>query len=196
MIAERPASLGQTNAFRNFELEANLVFFRIVHGHVEVAYVEHALERPENLVEKLIDVQGGAQCAPNFVQKVQLLGAPGGLLNQIAILHGHADLVSQGQQKPQFRLCETASLRAIQQQKAERLILGLESDGNDGAHTVGQSQLAKTQESGLVLECAPGAFVLEFAKDYQAPQPRNQFHEFGVQAFFPNGTAKRRIDPA
>src|SRR5260370_13656561 len=195
MISERPASLGQANSFCNFQLEANLILFRVVHRYVEVAYVEHSLDCLKNLVEKLVHIQREAQCTPNLVQQMQLLGALGRLLNQIAILHGHADLVSQSQQKPQLRLREAASLRAVQQQQAKGLLLCLETDRNHGAHGVSHRQLPKAQENRLVLEGAPGALLLELAEDDQPAQPRNQLHEFGVQTFFPNGIAKRRIDP-
>ena len=60
MIAKRPAPLGQANSFCNFQLETNLVLFRIVHGDVKVAYIEHPLECRKNLVEKLIHVERGA----------------------------------------------------------------------------------------------------------------------------------------
>src|SRR5260370_21507805 len=147
MTSERPASLGEANYFCNFQLEANLILFRVVHRYVEVAYVEHSLECLKNLVEKLIHIQRGTQCTPNLVQQMQLLGAPGRLLNQIAILHGHADLVSQSQQKPQLRLREAASLRAVQQQQSSGLLLCLETDRNHAAHAVSHRQLPQGPEN-------------------------------------------------
>ena len=93
VIPHGAGALRQTHAFAHFQFELDFVVNGVVPGHVKIVHVKEPLHLFPNLAEQRIHVQRGAEGAADLVQDVQLFGAPGGLLDQVAVL------VSEREQK-------------------------------------------------------------------------------------------------
>src|SRR6516165_4285303 len=86
-------------------------------------------------------------------KQMRSLGGPArGLLNQVAVLYGHADLVPKSQQQAQFRGGEAAAVRGAKQQQTKGLFLGLEADDHHAAQAVLCRQFAKAPYGFVALE--------------------------------------------
>jgi hypothetical protein len=95
MIAGRAVALRHAGAVDDLEIEMDLVTQRIELGDIKVLDVEESSQLFPDFAQKILFVEGGAERAADFVQYVKLFGAPGCLLDEIAVLNGHADLVAE-----------------------------------------------------------------------------------------------------
>ena len=95
VIPSRPRALGHTRAVDHFQIETHFVAQRIEFGNVEILHVEQAAEFFPHFAHQVFFVERRAQRAPDFVEHVEFFGAPRSLLDQVAVLDGHADLMSQ-----------------------------------------------------------------------------------------------------
>src|ERR1700751_291407 len=98
-VTGRSASARRTDTVDNFQFELHFVANRVQGGDVEIFHVEQAAQLFPDFAQKIFFVEGGTQCAADFIQDMQFLGAAGSLLDQKAIFHGHADLMAKGQQQ-------------------------------------------------------------------------------------------------
>ena len=101
---------GSSFAVAHFDFKSDFVAGRIVQRNAEMIHVEQALHFVQNGFKQRVRIQRGAQRAADFVEHVKLLRAARGLLDQIAIFDGHADLMAQRQQQAQFRRGKTAAI--------------------------------------------------------------------------------------
>jgi len=74
---------------------------------------------------------------------VEFLGAARGLLDEVAIFDGHADLVAEGEKKAEFGGSEAAIVGSAEEKEAEGLFLGLETDDDDAAEAVLEGEFAE-----------------------------------------------------
>src|SRR5215472_4183664 len=164
MISLRASAFWLPLAIDHFDLESHFIGFVVVKSDKEAAHVEQSANLRIDTLEKNIRLQRGAQSAADFVENVQFLAAPRGLLNQVAVLHGHADLVSEREQEAQFGGSEIAVVGSAEQKHAEHAFLGLQTDSHDGAQTLLEQQLAKMLEPFFFFECFVIGIIHEVAQ--------------------------------
>ena len=104
---------------------------------------------------------------------MQLFGAARSLLDQVAILDSHADLMAQREQQPQFRGSEAAVVRSTEEQNAKSLFLGLQADGHDAAQPLSERQFAEATD-GLFLVQGGERIVTKIAETQQAAETSHQ----------------------
>src|SRR5215470_4901422 len=131
VIARRPRSLCLAYALDGVEFEMNQIAGHVVGGKIDILSIEQSAQFLPDFAEEIFLVEGGTESAADFIQDMQLFGAAGGLLNQIAVFHGHADLMSQGQEQTQFRGRKAAIVRGAEEKQAKGLFFGLQTDDND-----------------------------------------------------------------
>src|SRR5213082_2142482 len=81
----------------DFHLKVKFVTHRIELGDVEVFDVEEAAQFFPDFFGEFFFLQRGAEDAADFVEHVQFFGAARSLLNQVAVLDGHSDLIDVNQ---------------------------------------------------------------------------------------------------
>ena len=151
---------------------------------MKVIDVEQTLHLVRYGFKQRFRIQGGAQCAADFVEHAKLLRAARGLLNEIAILDGHADLMAERQQQAQFRRRKTAAIRGAQKQHAESLLFGLQADPDNGMQMLADRELPETPESFFAFQRRPGSVASEIAENDQSAQARDQVHQMIVESLF------------
>ena len=114
---------------------------------------------------------------------MQLFGAPRGLLHEIAVFDGHADLMAESQQQPEFGGSKSPVVRRSQQQHAEGLFLGLQADGHHAAKPLREGQLPETSDRFFLFQRREGS-VAQVAETEQAAEPRDQPNQVIVQPLF------------
>src|ERR1700739_1759073 len=154
---------------------------RIERRKIEILHVEKTAKFFPDLAEQVLFVQGGTEGAANFVEDVELFRAARGLLNQIAVLDRHADLVSESEKQTQFGGSEAAAIRRAKQQEAECLLLGLEADHHQAAQAMFDGEFTKTAD-GFVLFERREVVVTQITKTQQAAQARNQSYKIVIEA--------------
>ena len=139
-------------------------------------------------------MQRGAEGPSDFIQYVELFGAPRSLLNQVAVLDGHADLVAQRQEKPQLGGREAPAVRRAEKQDSESLLLGLKADGHHAAKSLRERQFAEATDGLLFFESRERV-VTKVAETQQAAEPRHKADEIIVQALILSCAAKIITQP-
>ena len=142
----------------------------------EAADVEHAAHLRIDAAQQRIEVERGAECAADVVEDVQLFAAARGLLDQVAVLDGSADLLAQREQQAALGRSETAVIRGAEQQGAENALLGLQADAHHGTQTLREQHAADLQKRFFLFEGFPIRVAGEIAKDDQAAEARDQIH--------------------
>ena len=150
---------------------------RVVEGDEEAADVEHAAHFRINPLEQRVEIERGAERAADFIQDVQLFAAARGLLDQVAVLDRHADLLAEREKQPQLRRSEAAVVRRAEQQDAEDALLGLQADADHRAQALREQQVAHLAEGFLSFERLPVRVARQVAQNDQPAQPRHQIHD-------------------
>src|SRR5215472_92835 len=182
VVSRGPSAFGNSTTAEDFEVKANFIAERIELGNIEVFYVEEAAQLLPDFFGEIFFVQGGAERAADFVEHVQLFGATRGLLDQVAVLDSHADLMAKRHQEAQFWGGETPVVRGAEKQDAESLLLGLETDGHDAAQTLCKSKLPETADGFFSVERGKG-IVAQITKSEQAAEAGDEADEIVVQFF-------------
>src|SRR5271154_1569389 len=99
MISGGASSFGQPVAFQYINFKSHLLSLVIVECNEKAAHIEQAFHLGINTIEQSIRLERRAQRPSYFIQNVELFAAPRCLLNQIAILYRHSNLVAQRQKK-------------------------------------------------------------------------------------------------
>src|SRR5260370_5221494 len=94
MVSGGTRASGHAIATDDFQLKAKFVAERVQFGDVNILDVEEPAQFFPDLLAKLFFLQCGTENTADFVEHVQLFGAPRSLLDQITVLDGHADLVA------------------------------------------------------------------------------------------------------
>ena len=162
---------------------------RIQFRDIEILHVEEPPQLLPHFPGQVFFVQRGAERAADFVQYVKLFAPPRRLLNQIAVLYGHADLVPQREEQPQLRRCKAPAVRCSEKQHPEGLLFGLQADGHHAAQPLRESQLAESPDGLFFFERREGV-IAQVTKAKQASEARHQTDEIIVQAFVLSGAAK------
>src|SRR5258708_305192 len=136
----------------HFEIEIDGVADRVRGSNIKIFDVEEAAQLFPNFDEEIFLVESGAEGAANFVEDMEFLGAAGGLLNEVAIFDGHADLVAEGEKEAEFRGSEAAIVGRAEEKEAEGLFLGLETDDDDAAEAVLEGEFAEAAERLVVFK--------------------------------------------
>ena len=97
VFARRARAFGKAFAIHDVQFEADLTGLFVVEGNEHASDVQQALHLRINALEEGVRLEGRAQRPADLIQNVQLFAAPRRLLNQIAVLNGHADLVAQSE---------------------------------------------------------------------------------------------------
>jgi hypothetical protein len=95
---------------------------------------------------------------------MELLRAARGLLDEIAIFDGHSDLMAERQQEAKLGRGQPPAFGGAQEQYAERLVLGLQTNSHDRAKILADRKLPETPESFLALQSGPGGVAPEVAE--------------------------------
>src|ERR1700678_2989939 len=95
--------------------------------------------------KQCIGIQSGAEDAADFIQKMQFLASAGGLLDQIAIFDGHADLMAERHEQMKFRGRKAAAVRRAEKKNAKSLFFCLRVHGRSLRRTLLQTELAETR---------------------------------------------------
>src|SRR5271154_825551 len=128
MIAGCACALRQSDSVHDFNLETYVLGFGIVKGNEQAADVEEPAHLRIDSLEQGVRLERRTQCAANFIEQVKFFAAPRGLLNQIAVLHGHSNLMAEREQQPKLRRSKSAIVRRSQQQHAEYTFLRLQAN--------------------------------------------------------------------
>ena len=155
---------------------------RIELRDVEVFHIEEAAQLLPHFPREVFLVQRGAQSAADFIQYVKLFRAPRSLLNQVAVLDRHADLVPEREEKPKFRGRKAPVVRCAEEEHAERLFFGLQADGHHAAKRLRERQLAEPSDGFFLFE-GRERIVTKIAKSQQSAKARHQADEIIIQAF-------------
>src|SRR5271155_2838261 len=102
---------------------------------------------------------------------MQLFGAARALLHQVAVLDGHADLLTEREKQAQLRRSETAVIRSSEQQSAEDVLLCLKADAYDGTQPLPEQQLAHLAKRFLAFERLPVRVARQVAQDDEPAEP-------------------------
>src|SRR5580692_6385782 len=102
VVPRGTAARGLELAANHFNVELHFIAQRVKRADVKILHVEEAAELFPNFAEKVFLVEGRTQSAANLIKDVKLLGAPGSLLDEVAILDGHADLVAEREKEAVF----------------------------------------------------------------------------------------------
>src|SRR5208282_2152560 len=140
---------------------------------VEIFHIEQAAQLLPGFAEKIFLIEGGAESATNFVQNVKLFGASRGLLNEVAVFDGHADLVAKSKKQAQFGGGKTAIVGRAEEQEAESLFLGLQADDDDAPQTVLESKFPEMAD-GLVFFEGREVIVAKIAEAEQTAKARDE----------------------
>ena len=138
VVSCRARAPGHAVSGDDFQIKTKFVAERIQLGDVEVFHVEEPAQLFPDFLGEVFLLQRGAQDAADFVEHVQLLRAARSLLDQVAVLDGHADLMAQCQQEAQLGGGKASVVRSAQKQNAESLFFGLQADGHDAAQSLSQ----------------------------------------------------------
>src|SRR6202034_4393065 len=176
MVAGRARAFRQPLAVNHFHFEADLACARMIEGDEKAADVQHAAHFRINAAQQRTKVERGAERAANVVQDVQLFAAARGLLDQVAVLDGSADLLAQREQQAPLGRSETAVIRSAEQQRAEDALLSLQADADHLTQTLREQHAADLQKRFLLFEGFPIRVTREVAKYYQAAEARIQIH--------------------
>ena len=141
MIARGARSLRAPLAVGDFDLEAHFTGSRIVNSDEKAGDVEHAAHFRIDPLEQGVELERRTERPADFIEDVQLLGAPRRLLHQVAVFDRHADLLAESHQQAEFGGRESAIIRRGQQQHAKHAALRLKADANYGAHLLLEQQL-------------------------------------------------------
>jgi hypothetical protein len=194
VIAGGACAFGLAHAFDDFDFEANLFRFAVVVGDEEAVDVEQALHFGINAFEECVGLEGGAQGTANFVQDVKLFAAARGLLDQIAILDGHADLVAEGEEQAQFRGREISIVRRAEEQHSEDAVFGLKADADDGSQALSEQHLANVAERLFFFEGEPVAVAREVAQDDESTEAGDEADDVIVEIIFLHGGAEGIVE--
>ena len=99
VISCRARAPGHAVSGNDFQIKTKFVAERVQLGDVEVFHVEQPAQFFPDFLGEVFLLQRGAQDAADFVEHVQLFRAAGSLLDQVAVLDGHADLMAQRKQE-------------------------------------------------------------------------------------------------
>ena len=189
VIAHGLRPLRHEHSVDHFEVKSEFVANRVKRSDIKILHVEEPPQLLPNLPQQIFLVQGGAERATDFVQHMQLFRAARSLLNQIAVLDGHPDLVAQSEQQPQFGRSKPPAVRRAEQQHAKRLLLGLQADGNHASQSLPQRQFAKSPY-GLIFFKRGQRIVSQIAETQQSAEARHQPHQVVIEAFLLRGAAE------
>src|ERR1700730_5415888 len=155
VVARRPRSLCQTLTLGHFDLEPHFLAVLVVESDKEAANVENTAHFRRNPFQQCIKLERRAEGAPNFIQNVELLAATRRLLDQVAILDRHADLVPETEKQPQFRGREIAILPRSQQQNPKDSLFCLQADADHRMQPLPKQQPTQLTEGSLFFERFP-----------------------------------------
>src|SRR4029077_14960731 len=96
------------------------------------------------------------------------LGAWGRLLDEVASLDGHADLVPEGEKQAVFRGSKAAAVRSAKEEHAKGVLLRLKADGHNAAKTLRESELPKATNGLFAFESGDSVVIAKIAKAKQA----------------------------
>src|SRR5580704_2703214 len=131
VIARRAATRRSEDAVGHLDIEAHFVAKRVQRANIKILDVKKAAELFPDFAQEIFLVESRAEGPANLVEDVQLLGAAGGLLDEVAILNGHADLVAEREKQAVFGGSKAAGIRSAQEQYAKGLLLSLKADSHD-----------------------------------------------------------------
>src|SRR5579863_2897592 len=146
VIAAGPRAFWLRCAITDFEFKAKHVAGGIKERDVEVAGIEQPLHLGVNFFKQVVGIERGAEHTSYLVQDVQFLAAARSLLDQVAVLHGHADLVAQRQEKVKLGRSEASAVGCAQQEDTESPLFGLQADGCHRAQTLLKRELPESLE--------------------------------------------------
>ena len=158
-------------------------------GDVEILDVEEPAQLLPDFLGEVFLVQRGTERSADFIQHMKFFGAARGLLNQVAVLHRHADLVAEGEKQAQLGGSKAAVVWCAEQQHAKSLFFGLEADGHDAAQSLCQCQFTETADGFLFFQSRKRV-VAKIAESQQSSETRHEVDEIIVQAFVLCGAAK------
>src|SRR5690348_12548701 len=182
MVSGRANTAGHAIAADDFQLKAKFVVDGIELGDIEVFDIEEAAQLFPDFFAEFFSMQSGTEDAPDFVEHVQFFGAARSLLNQVAVLNGHSDLVAERKQKAQFGGSKASIIRGAEQENPKGLLLGLKADGHHTAQSLSQSQFAEAADGFFLVEGGERV-VAKVAESQQATEARHQTDKIVVQAF-------------
>jgi len=173
----------------HFEIEIDGVADRVRGSNIKIFDIEEAAQLFPDFDEEIFLVESGAEGAADFVEDVEFLGAARGLLDEVAIFDGHADLVAEGEKKAEFGGSEAAIVGSAEEKEAEGLFLGLETDDDDAAEAVLEGEFAEAAERLVVFKRGE-VVVAQIAETEEAAEAGDEADEVVVEAFFLGGVAK------
>ena len=121
---------------------------------------------------------------------MKLFGAAGSLLDEVAILDGHADLVPESKKEAVFRGGKAAAVWSAKEKNAKRVLLGLKADGHDAAKTLREGKLAEAAYGLFAFESGDGDVIAKSAETQEAAETRNESNEIIVQPLLLRGPAE------
>ena len=121
---------------------------------------------------------------------MKLFGAARGLLDEIAVFDGHADLVAEREKQAKLGGSKAAAVGRAEEEDTENLLLGLQADADDAAESLGQSQLAEAADGLFLLVEGGEGIVAQIAEGHQAANASHQADEVVVQALSLRGAAE------
>src|SRR5258706_11150819 len=121
---------------------------------------------------------------------MKLFGAARRLLNEVTVFDRHPNLMAQREQEAKLGCGKRAAVGRAEEQHAESLFLGLQTDSYNRAQTLAHGKLPETPEGFFSLERSPGGIAAQIAKYNQAAQSGNQVHQMIVQTLFLRGGTK------
>src|SRR5579872_1287876 len=159
IVACGTAARRSEDAVCHFYIKPHFVTKRVERANVKILDIKQAAELFPDFVEEILLVESRAEGAPNLVEDVKLLGAAGGLLDEVAILDSHANLVAEGEKEPVFGGSKAARIRSAQEQYAKGLLLGLKADCHDAAQSLCERELAETADRLFALQSSNGIII-------------------------------------
>src|SRR5258708_12553265 len=166
-----------------FEIEIDGVADRVRGSNIKIFDIEEAAQLFPDFDEEIFLVESGAEGAPKFVEDVEFLGAARGLLDEVAIFDGHADLVAEGEKKAEFGGSEAAIVGSAEEKEAEGLFLGLETDDDDAAEAVLEGEFAEAAKRLVVFKRGE-VVVAQIPETGEAAEAGDQPHETTVPPLF------------
>src|SRR4029077_7311580 len=175
----------------HFNLKPNLFGFAVIKCDEKTAHVEQSANLRIDPLEEDVRLQRGAKGPANFIEDVELFSASGRLLNQVAVLDGHADLVTEREQEPQLGCGEIAVVGSSEQQNSEHAFLGLQADFYHRAEALVEQHFPEMLELFFFFERRPARIGGKVAKHGQPAQASHKVDHVLVEIILLCCGAKR-----
>ena len=112
---------------------------------------------------------------------MQFFTAPRCLLNQVAVLHRHSDLMAQGQKQPQFCGREITIVGCSEQQHAKHALFCLQTDSHHRTQFLTEEKFSYVPERFFFFQRFPLRVRLQIAQHDETTQPRHQANDVIIQ---------------